>query len=290
MSNTVEFDNVRKDYGDFTLSGVSFTLPGGCILGLVGENGAGKTTLLKLLLDTVKRDGGKVSVFGKDAAGLDPAVREEIGVVPDEIGLPGHMTAVQIGKMMKKMYRQWDGEAYGRLLKRLDVPEGKKYTGLSHGTKRKLALAAAMAHAPKLLVLDEATNGLDPVVREEVMTLLREFVCDEEHAVLFSSHILEDLDKVCDYAVFLHKGRLLAYDEKDALCDRYGVWRGSREAFEALGKDGVVRAVLSPFGAEAVVERSGYTGCEELGKVDPETLFVALVRQADGMTVEERKA
>lgn len=290
MSNTVEFDNVRKDYGDFTLSGVSFTLPGGCILGLVGENGAGKTTLLKLLLDTAKRDGGRVSVFGRDAAGLDPKVREEIGVVPDEIGLPGHMTAVQIGKMMGSLYRQWDGKAYNRLLKQLDVPEGKKFTGLSHGTKRKLALAAAMAHAPKLLVLDEATNGLDPVAREEVMTLLREFVCDEEHAVLFSSHILDDLDKICDYAVFLHKGRLLAYDEKDALCDRYGVWRGSREAFGALDKEGMVRAVVSPFGAEAVVERARLVGGEALGKVDLATLFVALVRQADGMTVEERKA
>lgn len=208
--NAIELNHVAKRYGDFALEDVNLTLPQGCVLGLIGENGAGKSTLIRMMLGACRPDGGEVRVLG-EKAGRTAAftkVRQDIGVVLDEACLPDELTAQQVGKMMHGIYANWDDAAFSSLCARLDLPKGKKVKDFSRGTKMKLAIAVALSHKAKLLVLDEATGGLDPVVRDEILDLLNDFTREEEHAILLSSHIVTDLEKICDYVVFLHKGRV----------------------------------------------------------------------------------
>lgn len=221
--NALEIHGLTKRRGDFVLRGLDLTLPAGCIMGLIGENGAGKSTTIRLILNALSRDGGAPSpVYGKDNRALTPLEREDIGAVLDEVGLPEYMTARQIGCMMAGIFTRWQPEVYRGYLRRLALPEDKPFRDFSRGMKMKLGLAAALSHQPKLLLLDEATSGLDPVVRDEILTIFADFTRDEEHAVLISSHIVSDLEKICDYIAFLHKGRLLLCEEKDRLTEAYG--------------------------------------------------------------------
>ena len=217
--NAIEIQGLTKRYKDFTLDGLSLELPAGCILGLIGENGAGKTTTMRLLLGMTKPDGGTASVLGTEITHDLTAVKEELGVVLDEPGLPWCMTARQTGKMLSGIYRSWDRAAYDALLKKLSVPADKPYQELSRGNRMKLGIAMALAHHPKLLLLDEPTSGLDPVVRDEVVNLLSDFTREEDRSILISSHIVSDLEKLCDYIAFLHKGKLMLLEEKDRLLE-----------------------------------------------------------------------
>ena len=221
----IEVKGVSKRYGDFAMENVSLSLPQGCVLGLVGENGAGKSTLIRMILGACRPDGGEIVTLGRraDSGAAFAQVREEIGVVLDEACLPQEMKAPQVGKMMAGVYQNWDMGAFEGYIRRFGVPMDKEIKTFSRGTKMKLAIAAAMSHGAKLLVLDEATGGLDPIVREEMLDLFNEFTRDETHAILLSSHIVTDLEKICDYIVFLHEGRVLMADEKDALEEKYAV-------------------------------------------------------------------
>ena len=183
-------------------------------MGLIGENGAGKTTTIKLMLDMIRKDGGTVRILGKDSAEIS---KEDIGVVLDEVGLPTCLTACQVDKIMSKAYTQWSSDEFFAYLKRLNVPENKAFSALSRGMKMKLALAVALSHKAKLLLLDEATGGLDPLARDELISELSRFIADGEHAILLSSHIVSDIEKLCDRVAFLHKGRLVLHEKKDAL-------------------------------------------------------------------------
>ena len=225
MDTMLEIRNLTKQYRDFTLDSVSFSVPGGSIMGFVGENGAGKTTTLKLILDEMPRDGGSVSVFGKDNIREGEAVRQEIGVVFDECCFREQFTPKNIGSILKSCYRGWDTAYYRSLLQRFSLPQEKPVKVFSRGMKMKLSLAAALAHRPRLLLLDEATAGLDPAARDEILELFQEFVSDEDHAVLFSSHMTEDLEKIADSVTYLHNGRILFSEWKDTLIDRWGVIR-----------------------------------------------------------------
>lgn len=275
--NALEITGLRKRRGDFCLQDVSFALPDGCIMGLIGENGAGKSTTIRLLYNSLRRDGGQVLIYGRDSAALTADEREDIGVVPDQAGLPDFMNAAQIGKMMSGMFRRWQPEIYASLLRRLEVPTDKRFKELSLGTKKKLALAVAMSHRAKLLLLDEATGGLDPVVRDDILTLLADFTRDEGHAVLLSSHIVSDLEKICDYIAFLHQGKLLLCEEKDLLSEEYGLLRGS---IDGLDESAVLGRHTTPYGTEYLVRRDGVPHGTPLGKVSLEELFVYMVREA----------
>ena len=224
--NALEIHGLTKRRGDFVLRGLELTLPAGCIMGLIGENGAGKSTTIRLILNGLRRDGGTIAVYGKDNRAMTALDREDIGVVLDEVGLPEYMNAQQIGRMMAGIFTHWQPEAYAGYLRRLALPEDKPFRDFSRGMKMKQGLAVALSHQPKLLLLDEATSGLDPVVRDEILTIFADFTRDEEHAVLLSSHIVSDLEKICDYIAFLHKGRLLLCEEKDRLTEAYGILRG----------------------------------------------------------------
>lgn len=277
--NSIEIRALSKSYPDFRLDGLTLDLPEGCILGLIGENGAGKTTAIRLLLGMTKPDGGTASLLGTDIGADLRAVKEEVGVVLDEPGLPQCMTAVQAGSVMKGLFKNWDVACFDSLLERLDIPRDKSYEQLSRGNRMKLGIALALSHRPRLLILDEPTNGLDPVVRDEVVGLFSEFTRDPGHAILISSHIVSDLEKLCDYIAFLHKGRLMLFEEKDRLLGEYSLLRCAAEALDAVAPEAVIGRKETPYGVTAIVRREALPAGAEVRPVTLEELFVFMVKE-----------
>lgn len=252
--NAIELNNVTKSYPGFTLDNVSFSLPTGTIMGLVGENGAGKSTAIKLIMNAIKPDSGSISVFGVSNRSSEfTKLKQNIGVVLDEAYFPGILNTDDIDKIMKATYINWDRDAYEKYIKHFDLPRGKKIQDFSRGMKMKLAIAAALSHHPELLILDEATSGLDPMIRDEILDVFNDFTRDEGHSVLLSSHIISDLEKICDYITFLHKGKLMLCEEKDVLLDKYAVVKLSRENFSALPEDALIRRKETSYGYDALV-------------------------------------
>ena len=274
--NALELRGLTKHYKDFTLGPLDLTLPGGTICGLIGENGAGKSTTIRLILDMVQRDGGTVTILGRDSRTASVRTREEIGVVLGSEGIPLCLNAVQAGKVMAGIYRNWDAAAYAELCRKFGLPDKKQYKDYSTGMKMKLCIAVALAHHPKLLLLDEATNGLDPVVRDEILTIFADFTRDEDHAVLISSHIVSDLEKICDYIAFLHKGRLLLCEEKDRLTEAYGILRGGAEDIDPAA---VCGRHTTPYGTEYLVRRDAVPVGMALGQGNNEDLFVFMAKE-----------
>ena len=278
--NAIEIKNLYKHYGDFTLQNLNLTLPCGCIMGLVGENGAGKSTTIKLILDMVKKDCGSITLLGKDNQENIRLTKEDIGVVLDEIGISECLTAKQVGAIMKHTFKNWDKDLYADYLQRLSVPAGKKFKEFSRGMKMKLGIAIALSHHAKLLILDEATSGLDPVVRDEVTDIICDFTREEENAVLISSHIISDLEKICDYVAFLHKGKLLLCEEKDRLKEKYGIVRLSKEDLGSISSSAIVGIKETAYGSEAIVERDAVPKGVDVGPVDIEQLFIFMAKEA----------
>ena len=280
MTNAIEVRGLTKSYGDFALRDLTFSLPSGSILGLVGENGAGKSTTIGLLLGAIDADAGSAAVLGTDVR--DPAypqTRQDLGVVLDEATFPEIMTARQVGKLMALTYRNWQPGTYADLLRRFDLPDQKAFKDFSRGMKMKLALAVALSHEAKLLLLDEATGGLDPMVREEILDLLLDFARDEDHSVLLSSHIVSDLEKVCDYIAFLHKGRLLLFEEKDRLLDDYAVVSLSRADRDVLDPDAVLGVREEPYSLRALVRRDAVPAGFTAARPDLEEIILFLARR-----------
>ena len=275
--NALEIRNLTRHFGDFTLDRLNLTLPGGCILGLIGENGAGKSTTIRLILGMLRPDGGTVTILGRDNRDNLALTKQDIGVVLDEVGIPECMTPKQVGIVMADVFTRWDAKTYEGLLERFSLPENKKFREFSRGMKMKLGLAVALSHEAKLLILDEATSGLDPVVRDEVVSILSEFTRDESHSILISSHIVSDLEKLCDYVAFLHKGKLLLCEEKDMLLSEYGILHCRPED---LPETGVLHKKLSPYGAEAIVRRDAVNPGTALSPISMEELFVFMNKEA----------
>ena len=275
--NALEIRDLTRHFGDFTLDSLNLTLPGGCILGLIGENGAGKSTTIRLILGMLRPDGGTVTILGRDNRDNLALTKQDIGVVLDEVGIPECMTPKQVGIVMADVFTRWDVKTYEGLLERFSLPENKKFKEFSRGMKMKLGLAVALSHEAKLLILDEATSGLDPVVRDEVVSILSEFTRDEDHSVLISSHIVSDLEKLCDYVAFLHKGKLLLCEEKDMLLSEYGILHCRPED---LPETGVLHKKLSPYGAEAIVRRDAVKPGTALSPISMEELFVFMSKEA----------
>lgn len=257
--NAIELKQVKKRYGDFALNDVNICLPQGCVLGLIGENGAGKSTLIRMMCGMCKPDGGEVVVLG-ERAGRSAAftrVKQDIGVVLDEACLPDELTAPQIAQCMRGIYTHWDDEVFGGFMRRFALPEDKAVRHYSRGMKMKLAIAAAMSHHAKLLLLDEATSGLDPVVRDDILDVFNEFTRQEDHSVLISSHIVSDLEKICDYVVFIHKGNVILSEEKDRLLEKYALLAMERAQYDAMPKEGV-RRMLDAHGTVRVLMEKEY--------------------------------
>ena len=254
MENAIELRGLRKHYKQFTLDGVSLTLPLGCIMGFIGENGAGKSTTIKAMLGLIQPDGGEIRLLGKDPA-ADRSVMEEVGMVLDSGFFPPEMNAQKLGKSLAGMYRHWDPTAYAHYLQRFDIHPGKKVKELSRGMVMKLSLAVALSHGARLLLLDEATSGLDPVVRDDILDILYDFIQDERHSVFLSSHITGDLEKIADYITFIHQGKVLMSGEKDTLLETYGLYHCTQEQLSELDPNAVVGYRKSNFGVTALVKR-----------------------------------
>ena len=280
MTNAIELKHIEKSFGEFTLRDVSLSIPTGTICGLVGENGAGKSTLIRILMGALRPDSGAAVTLGADVSAPDfLRVKEDIGVVLDEGCFPESLTAPQVGKIMAATYRRWEPETFSAYCKRFALPEKTAFKDYSRGMKMKLTIAAALSHQAKLLVLDEATAGLDPIVRDEILDLFSEFTRDETHSVLISSHILSDLEKICDYVAFLHQGQLLFCEEKDALLEQYGIFNDTAEQAEALMPEAIVSMETTPYGGvRALVRRELAPVGFQLEKPTIEDIILALVK------------
>lgn len=239
MDYALEIQDLQKVYPSFTLNHINLRVPKGSIMGLIGENGAGKSTTIKALLGLIKIDSGSIKVMGKPFSDGNIELKEQIGVVFDTLSFPPHLTAAKIGEIGKQAYKQWDQKKYDAYLEQFGIDRRKKIKDLSRGMEVKLSLSVALSHNPKVLVLDEATSGLDPVVRDDILELFLEFVQDEDHAILISSHITSDLEKIADYITFIHKGNIKLSQEKDELLYQYGIIRCRESEFSNIDKEDV---------------------------------------------------
>lgn len=253
MTNSIEISGLCKSYGDFALDHIDLTLPGGSIMGLIGENGAGKTTTIKCILNLIRRDAGTITLMGYDNIAQEQQAKAEVGVVLDECFFHDTLRPRDLHAILSRVYKTWDRDLYGSYLKKFQLPEGKFIKEFSRGMKMKLSLAAALAHHPKLLLLDEATAGLDPVVRDEILDEFLGFIQDEDHSILISSHITSDLEKVADYITYLHQGRVVLSEAKDVLQDSYGRLACTAQQLSAIQPEDLVRVRKGSYGCEALV-------------------------------------
>ena len=256
MENILELQQICKSFpkSDFILDKLSFSLPYGAILGFVGENGAGKTTTIGCILNTVRKDSGTVKLFGKEMRDTDTDIREKIGVVYDGDNFPGFWTAKQLSQVMEGIYTQWDNALFQKYLEDFHLPVKQKIKNYSRGMTMKLAIAVALSHHPQLLILDEATSGLDPIMRDEMLDVFLEFVQEESHSILLSSHITSDLEKVADYITFIHNGKLILTASKNDLVYHYAVMRCRENQFLALDPGDIIAYRKRDFQIDVLVD------------------------------------
>lgn len=253
--NILEIRHLSKDYGTFRLEDVSFSLPRGVIMGLIGENGAGKSTTINCILGEVQKSGGEITLFGQAQAASEKENKDRIGVVFDENHFPDLFTPKELGQVMAGVYTHWDWAAYRAFLARFSLREDQKIKDFSKGMKVKLAFAVALSHGAELLILDEATSGLDPMVRDEVLDVFNDFTRQADHTVVLSSHIVSDLEKICDYIAFLHRGKLVLFEEKDRLLEEYAIVKLDPQQLQELNPAAIAGVKEGPYGAEALVRR-----------------------------------
>lgn len=275
--NALELRGLVKEYKGFRLGPVDLTLPTGCIMGLIGENGAGKTTTLNMILDLIQPTSGEIKVLGKDKKDNFRLTKEDLGVVLDEANFPDPFKIKQVEHIMAGLYKNWDKGAFENYVNRFGLPENKKVKAFSKGMKVKLSIAIALSHKAKLLILDEPTSGLDPIIRDEIVDIFYEFTRNQENSILISSHITSDLERLCDYVAFLHKGKLAFCEEKDRLLERYGLFHGNEEDLDALPSGAVRGTRRTAYGVDALVERELAPGAK-LSAVCIEDIMVFLVK------------
>ena len=279
MKSAIKIINLSKKYSDFCLNNINIDLPKGCIMGFIGENGAGKSTTIKLILDLIHRDNGRITVLGKDNKKELTLIKENIGVVMDECFFPENISAKNINLIMKNIYKTWDEKKFMNLVKNFNLPENKIVKDYSKGMKMKLSIAVALSHDSKLLILDEATSGLDPIVRDEILDVFLEFIQNEEHSIFISSHIISDLEKICDYITFIHKGKIIFSEAKDNLLEDYGILKCSLEDFKNIDKSIVIGSRKNSFGVEALVLQNKIKGNYVIDKASIEDIMLFYVKE-----------
>ncbi len=254
MENILEINNLCKKYESFELQNVNLCVPKGMIMGLIGENGAGKTTTIKSILNIIKADSGNIKVFNLDIKDNDEEIKEDIGVVLDDCFLSEYLTPLDINKIMKNIYKKWDEQIYFKYIDSFKLPKNKISKDFSNGMKMKLKIAVALSHHPKLLILDEPTSGLDPVARSEILDIFQEFIQDEEHAILVSSHITTDLEHIADYITFINEGKIVFTRPKDELLENYGIVKCGEKEFNTIEKNDYIKYKKNRYEYEILVE------------------------------------
>ncbi len=256
MEMALEINELCKTYKNtkFELKNVSFSIPKGTIMGFVGKNGAGKSTTINAILNVIHKDSGVVNFFGEEMTDKTVDIRNDIAVVFDSINFSGELTTKKLEKVLSDIYARWDSSKFNTYLQRFKIPQNAKIKTFSRGTTMKLAICAALSHNAKLLILDEATSGLDPVVREEILDVFLEFVEDESNSILISSHISSDLEKIADYITFINDGKIILASSKDTLIYEYGIARMKQAEFERLNKNEYLSARKRGLQFEVLVE------------------------------------
>ena len=253
IRNVIEVKNVTKDYGDFKIDNISFAVPEGSVCGFIGQNGAGKTTTIKAILDVINVDAGEIFVFGQDVKIDSARLREDIGVVFDEMGFHEFMTGKDINIMMKNIYKNWDENVFFEYLKHFSLPSKKPCGDFSRGMRMKLQIAVALSHNAKLLIMDEPTSGLDPIVRNEMLQIFREYVIEEDHTILLSSHITGDLEKLADEVVFINGGRIVLAGNKDEILEKHGLLKCKKDELREISDELIVHTEVETFGVTVLV-------------------------------------
>ena len=283
MENIIEIKNLKKKYDDkFELGEIDIKIPKGIIVGLIGENGAGKTTLIKSMLNIIKIDSGEIKIFGKDYKKEEKEIKEDIGVVLDNMFFPELLNAKDINNAMKDVYKNWDSELYFSYLKEFDLLDNKPLKSMSKGMRKKLEIATALAHKPKLLILDEPTSGLDPVVRNEVLDIFLKFIEDEQHSILLSTHITSDLEHIADEIIFIDKGKKVLQKSRDEIIDNYGILKCDIDYFPNIDKKDIIAYKKTKYAYEILVshkEKVGkkYNGCV-IDKITLEDLMLLVIK------------
>ena len=281
MNQILTVKDLQKKYNNFTLGPINTSFKGGVIIGLIGENGAGKTTFIKSILGIIKSI-GKVEIFGHDISTEEKDVKENIGVVLDNSFFSEVLTANDIDKIMSPLYKNWDPGLFYNLLERFSIPKNKTIKTLSKGMRKKLEIAAALAHHPKFLLLDEPTSGLDPVVRKEVLDVFLDFIQDEEHTILLSTHITSDLEHIADYILFLNHGQIVLEETKDDIMENYGILKCGINDFSKVAKEDIIRFIKNKYNYEILVKnpfklQKKYPGMV-MDKLTLEDLMVLIVK------------
>ena len=256
MNSTLILKNVNKKYekSNFAIKDISFSVPEGSIVGFIGENGAGKSTTMNCILNVIRRDSGTIEIFGREMTDEDIDIRENIGVVYDRNNFPEYLTARQLADILGRIYSKWDDFCFEQFLRRFGLPESQKIKTYSRGMSMKLAIAVALSHDSKLLILDEATSGLDPIMRDEILDVLLEFVKQENHSILLSSHITSDLEKIADYIVFIHNGEIILSKTKDELIYEYGVIRCSENDFHNILSEDILSSMKKDYQIDVLIK------------------------------------
>lgn len=254
MEYAIEVSNLTKHYKDFTLDHISFQIPMGSVVGMIGENGAGKSTTIKAILNLIRPEEGTIKVLGKENGAEERSIKEQIGVVLDESYFPENLKIPQIAKIMKNLYENWENEKFLEYCKKFSLSTEKNYKEFSKGMKMKLSIAVALSHQTKLLILDEATSGLDPVVRNEILDIFLDFVQEEDHTVFLSSHITSDIEKIADYILLIHDGKCLLFEEKDRLIYEYGMVHCRKDQVQELNQNEILGMRKNAFEAEVLVK------------------------------------
>ena len=251
--NAIEIKGLTKKYDGFTLDDISFDVPKGSVMGFIGQNGAGKTTTIKAIFNIISRDAGTIKVLGLDNIENEYEIKEDVAAVFDELPFHEDFNAKQISIVLSSVFKNWDNEKFKELLTRFALPEKKKIKQFSKGMKMKLQIATALSHGAKLLIMDEATTGLDPVVRNEILDIFREYLQDGERSILMSSHITSDLEKIADCVTFIDKGKILLSGYKDDILDTHGLLKCSKADYENIDKEDIISARITDFGVDAMV-------------------------------------
>lgn len=254
MENVIEISNLYKKYNNFELKNINLNVPKGMIMGLIGENGAGKTTTIKAILNVINSYSGEIKVFGKDSRIYEREIKEDIGVVLDDSFLSECLNPCDINKIMEKVYKNWDEKLYFKYIEDFKLPKNKISKEYSSGMKMKLKIATALSHSPKLLILDEPTAGLDPIARNEILDIFQDFIQDEEHSILVSSHITSDLEHIADYITFINNGEIILTKTRDELLEKYGIVKCTKEDFEKIDKKDYIKYRKHKYEYDILVE------------------------------------
>ncbi len=283
MKNVIEITNLVKQYDDkFKLGPINVEIPSGCVIGLIGENGAGKTTLIKLLLNIIKRDEGNIKIFYKDNIKDERLIKEDIGVVLDNTFFPETLNAKNIDSIMKDIYKKWDGELFNKYLDKFNLEKNKMIKTFSKGMRKKMEIAVALSHHPKLLILDEPTSGLDPVVRSEILDIFLDFIQEEEHTIILSTHITSDLEHIADKIIFIDKGNIVLNKDRDDILDNYCILKCDIDKFENISKQDIICYRKNKYNYEILMDnindkKNKYTDYI-IDKISLEELMVLIIK------------